>query len=183
MPEGQPPYDRLRHHTLKNKYWEYFIMLKNKRVYLQCCPHPLHSLSLSLCLSLSLSLCNSLFPFCFWRVTSVECASLISLDISLSSFAACVSRLLGCRLSQRSQAKANIWISEIAPFSLIAEQKAKEGTASLLVRFCFNVLFWSGCLFNRLMHLMLPPLRNAPRKWFCFYWILMLEGCWIHSVT
>lgn len=118
MPEGQPPYDRLRYHTLEYKYREYFIMLKNKRMYLQCCPHPLHRLSFSLC--------NSLFPFCFWRVTSVECASLISLDISLSSFAACASCLLGCRLSQRSQAKANIWISEIVLFSLIAEQKPKR---------------------------------------------------------
>ncbi len=105
---------------------------EKQRVDLHCCAQPLHSLSLSPPLSLS----RSLFPFCFWRVTSVECASLISLDISLSSFAAYVSCLFS-RLSQRSQAKPNIWI--LKSFSLIAEQSQKGH--KFLRCICLNVRF------------------------------------------
>lgn len=103
-----------------------------------------NKLSLSLSLSVALS---SLF--CFWRVTSAECASLISLDISLSSFATCVSCLFS-RLSQRSQAKhkhLDLWNLPLSSLN-----KAAKGTNSSYVYGLFQcAFFWcqipSSCLF------------------------------------
>ncbi len=108
--------------------------LINKVVDLHCCAHSLCSFSPSFSVSLSLSC--SLFPFCFWRVTSVECASLISLDISLSSFAVRVSCLFSWS-GQRSQAKPHIWI--LKSFFLITEQRHKEH--KFLICICLNVCF------------------------------------------
>lgn len=111
-------------HMLEKKKNSATLSTEKQRVDLHFCACTLYSLSLSL----------SLLPLCFWRVTSVECASLISLDISLSSFAAFVSCLFS-RLRAKGVRPSPTLQSGDLPLS---KKKHHSSRAFICLKVCFD---------------------------------------------